>query len=217
MSSIGKYYLVMTTKKFKSVKIETRGRPRDFNKEEALEKALALFWQKGFETTSINDLTSAMGIMPPSLYSTFGNKEKLFWAAVDLYSAKYAVNISKTLAEKTNVKEAMHHLLKKLAQSYVSNKTPNGCLIVCASINYSENSTNINMILQKMRESSEKVIVNRIKEGIRIKEIPSSVDAKKLGKFFATFIQGMTIQSKDGASIRDLESIIDLAMNIWPE
>lgn len=203
----------MTTK---ITKIETRGRPKDFNQDEALEKALLLFWERGYETTSISELTLAMGITPSSLYATFGNKEKLFWTAIELYSMKYAVNISKSLNEKINTKEAFCYLLKKLAISYTSNKTPHGCLMICATTNHSKSSSNIDQVLQKIRSASEKVLVKKIQHAILLKEIPSNTNAKILGKFFATIIQGMSTQSRDGVSFKELESMVDLAMNIWP-
>lgn len=194
----------------------TRGRPLGFDKEAALNQALMLFWQKGFDNTSIHDLTEALGITPPSLYAAFGNKEALFWAAVDLYSSKYAVSISTTLEEKTLPKEAIHHLLRKLAQNYTDGNTPHGCLIVCAINNDLNHSGRVNKILQKMRRASEKVIFEKIKLAIQLKQIPSDTDAKNLSKFFATIIQGMSIQSKDGASKKDLIAVADLAMNVWP-
>lgn len=205
--------IILNTKDTKA----PRGRPRDFDKDEALKKALVLFWEKGFETTSINDLTSAMRITPSSLYATFGNKEKLFWDAVNLYSKKYGIDIEKTLNEEKDTKQAFHLLLKQLAHSYTSNKTPHGCLIICATTNHSENSININQVLKRMRQASEAVLVKRIKKAIQLKEIPAESNPKILGKFFATIIQGMSTQSRDGISSKELESIADLAMNIWPK
>jgi AcrR family transcriptional regulator len=194
----------------------TRGRPRDFNTTAALEQALCLFWEKGYPSTSINALTDAMGITPPSLYAAFGNKENLFKMALNLYATKYAVDLEKTLAEKVDPKEAFRHLLKTLADAYASKKMPSGCLVIFTSTIRAETTRDIERELLIMRTGLETALTNKIRQALKDKKIPPNTNVGDLAKFYTTFIKGMSTQARHGASVEDLEESAEIAMKAWP-
>src|SRR6188474_2575514 len=119
----------MTVTKPKQNKRQTLGRPRAFDREEALELALDVFWRKGYEGASVSDLTEAMGINPPSLYAAFGNKEGLFRKALDRYQASQGTFWKEALDAPTAF-EVVKRLLRGTAERLTDKRNPPGCLIV---------------------------------------------------------------------------------------
>jgi AcrR family transcriptional regulator len=199
-----------------SIKHRARGRPRDFDTAAALEKALRLFWDKGYPSTSISALTDAMGITAPSLYSAFGNKENLFKMALNLYATKYAVDLERKLGEKPDPKEAFHHLLRALADAYASKKMPAGCLVIFTSTIRTETTRSIEERLLIMRTGLEAALTKKIRQALTDKKIPPNTDVRRLAKFYTTFIKGMSTQARHGASVEELELSADIAMKAWP-
>src|SRR6266446_8126011 len=107
-----------------------RGRPRSFDREQALERAMQVFWKQGYEATSIHDLTRAMGINPPSLYAAFGDKERLFMEAVERYQEQRRQSVTKVFDEAPTAKEAVHRLLREAASRLACSGHPRGCMLV---------------------------------------------------------------------------------------
>ena len=115
--------------------VKSRGRPREFDRDEVLERAINLFWSRGYEATSVSDLTEAMGITPPSLYSAFGDKKRLFLEAVDRYQAGPGAFAQRALAEEPTAERAIQSLFTGAIETFCDPKQPKGCMVVLSATN----------------------------------------------------------------------------------
>ncbi|AKT43601.1 TetR/AcrR family transcriptional regulator [Chondromyces crocatus] len=193
-----------------------RGRPRGFDRQAALEAALHLFWQHGYDATSLADLTAAMGISPPSLYAAFGSKKGLFLEAVDLYASTHGASTARAFTEEPTAHATIRRMLLEMAAVFSDPAHPTGCFIVLGATNCVPASADIVAALRDRRIANEKLLRERIVRGIREGELPAGTDAAALAKFYGAIIQGMSIQARDGASRAELEEVARRALDAWP-
>lgn len=193
---------------------KARGRPRSFDREVALEAAMAVFWQKGYEAASISDLTEAMGVNPPSLYAAFGDKEKLFLAAVDRYLEER--RRSCPYAAEPTARQAMERLLTYMAHELTEPCHPRGCLMMMATATTGSASQVLQKALANERAWGRERIRDRIKRGIAEGDVPRGADANALTDFYVTILTGMGMQARDGASRRGLLATVQRAMQLFP-
>jgi AcrR family transcriptional regulator len=191
------------------------GRPRSFCKNQALDRALEVFWRQGFEGASICHLTEAMGINPPSLYAAFGNKEQLFRQALDRYAEVYAERRTALLAAPTG-REAIEALLRDAARSLTDKSSPTGCLYVQAIAGGGEHGACIREMLKTKREDSERELRERLERAKAEGELPDDADPAALARFITTVAQGMSVQASGGATRKELERVVDFALGAWP-
>ena len=191
------------------------GRPRAFDPDAALEAALSLFWERGYEGASLADLTKAMGINKPSLYSAFGDKADLFRRAVNRYMAKQALLWEQAFQEPT-ARRSVERILTMVADSLTSGRNPRGCLLVQSALTCSEESESIKCELALKRAESDSLLQNRFARAQADGEIASNVDIVALSRFYSTVLRGMSVEASAGATRNDLEKVIDLAMKAWP-
>lgn len=194
-----------------------RGRPRSFDREVALERAMELFWRQGYEATSISDLTAVMGITPPSLYTAFGDKERLFLEAVERYRCGRGEASGNVLDDEKTARRAVARLLEAVAIEATSPDTPPGCMLITAAANCSASSAHLQAALAEHRAETLTRLRARIERGIRDGELPVKTDANALARFYATVVQGMTIQAWDGVTLEELLAVGAAAMNAWPK
>lgn len=193
-----------------------RGRPRVFDKEEALEKAMKLFWARGYDGTSMAELIETLGINKPSLYAAFGNKEELFHKALLKYASGPVAFVSEVTKEPTARKVAEGFLVK--AAEFLTNpQSPKGCMIVQAALSASENAEMIRNVLIKYRESYENLLSERFTKAKKNGDLPQDANPKDLAKFLATLHQGMSVQATSGATKQELLELAILALKAWPE
>lgn len=192
------------------------GRPRLFCKNQALDRAMDVFWRKGFEGASICDLTEAMGVNPPSLYAAFGNKESLFAQALDRYAETNGAAIRETL-DTPRARDGIAALLQKTAQALTDKAKPSGCLFVQGVSGAGEHAERIRDMLSAKRAACEKDMADRLKRAKKDGELPEGTDASALARFYATVTQGMAVQASGGASRRDLERVAETALAAWPD
>lgn len=191
-----------------------RGRPRSFDRDEALNTALGLFWRHGYDATSLNDLTAAMNVTPPSLYAAFGSKKQLFVEALELYARTHGR--SPAMTEALTARAAVEGLLRESATKFSSSDHPSGCFVVLAATNCTEGSADVEALLRMKRLESEAGLRSCIERAVRDGELPKGTDVAALAKFYGVVIQGMSIQARDGASREELERVVDRAMELWP-
>ncbi|QIJ66730.1 TetR/AcrR family transcriptional regulator [Streptomyces sp. JB150] len=191
-----------------------RGRPRSFDRETALERAIMAFWERGYEATSVSDLTRAMGIGAPSLYAAFGDKRALFDEVVEVYGARYGSFAARALAEEPTARAAVRRLLREAAAEYTAPGRPHGCLVVHAATNCT--SPEVEQALRERRNANIAAIESRIRADIATGELPPGTDAAALARHTGAMIQGMSQQARDGASRAELEALAEIAMTIWP-
>lgn len=193
-----------------------RGRPRQFDREVALSSATCLFWTKGYEATSIADLTKAMGIGAPSLYAAFGSKEALYAEAVDFYNRTYADRFWGRFDDAPTAREAVRLLLLDSAASLSgeAGKLPSGCMVALSSVRGEEHEQ-LGQLVRSSRAAGLVSLETRINQAAAAGEIPASVDAHALGRFVQAVLNGMSILARDGASPLELRDVADVAMLAW--
>ncbi|MFI9174999.1 TetR/AcrR family transcriptional regulator [Streptomyces lincolnensis] len=191
-----------------------RGRPRSFDRETALEKALLAFWQHGYEATSVSDLTRVMDIGTPSLYAAFGDKRSLFEEVVREYNAKYGSFGDRALAEEPTARAAVERTLRVAAVEYTDPAHPYGCLVIHAAINCT--TFEVEESLRERRNATIAAFERRIRADVAAGLLPAGVDTGALARHVGAIIQGMSQQARDGASREELEALAEIAMAIWP-
>jgi AcrR family transcriptional regulator len=192
-----------------------RGRPRGFDREAALKRAVEVFWRQGYEGTSIADLTRAMRINPPSLYAAFGDKEHLYLEAVERYQQGRRDELGPLLDEAPTARQAIERVLREAARLYAQPHAPRGCMLMLSSTACAEAS--LQSQLAERRAVANEAFKARIQRGVRERELARSIDAGALADFYATVLKGMALQARDGASRRSLLATAEAAMRAWPE
>lgn len=193
-----------------------RGRPKTFDRETALEAAMLLFWDRGFEQTSVDELATAMGICTSSLYSSFGDKEALFLAAVDHYQSGKGNIYDIEVNEGKTAKAAFANVFKLAAVQMTRSDQPRGCMLAVALPTCSPKYDKLQKGLHDLRPLSEKIWVTRLQAAVQAKEIPESTDLHLLATFLRTTLLGMSLQARAGASRETLLKIGKLALQTWP-
>lgn len=191
-----------------------RGRPRSFDRDAALEKAMEVFWSKGYEATSISDLTEAMGINPPSLYAAFGDKERLFLAAVERYQEDRGASCP--YCDEPTARGAIERLLTYMAEELTASTHPKGCMVMMAAATATSASRELQATLARNRAESRARVRERIERGIRDGDVPAGTDAGALADFYGTILTGMSMQARDGATRKSLLATVERAMTLFP-
>ena len=192
------------------------GRPRAFDRDEALERAITVFWQHGYDPTSIAMLTESLGIGAPSLYAAFGNKRDLFLEALERYLHTSGGFTGRALAEAPTARGAVDRLLHEAAVAYTSPDHPRGCLLITAATNCSPQSSDMVDHLRKIRARGLEALEAKLAADVRTTALPRTTDVHALATFYSTVIQGMSAQARDGASQADLEEVVTAALKAWP-
>jgi AcrR family transcriptional regulator len=191
------------------------GRPLSFDREKALEAAMLLFWRHGYEATSLNDLTAAMGVTSPSIYAAFGDKKRLFLEAVRRYLSG-PVTSETIIAEAQSAREAAANLLRSSVIGFTGADTPPGCLLASSAISCSAAAMDVQRELAAIRLSIETRLRRRIEAGVDTGELSAATDAEALAAHVIAVIQGMSTLARDGASRGKLLRVADAAMAAWP-
>jgi AcrR family transcriptional regulator len=192
-----------------------RGRPREFDLDQALDRALEVFWRKGYEGASISELTEAMGINRPSLYAAFGNKEELFRKALDRYVQGPAAYTYRALDEPT-ARSVVERLLHDAADALTCPDNPHGCLGVQGALACGDAATSIKEELCARQARWEAALQRRLERAKREGDLSGSANCADLAQFIATIIQGMAVQAAGGATRQELRKVADLALHAWP-
>ncbi|HEV2676559.1 MAG TPA: TetR/AcrR family transcriptional regulator [Aliidongia sp.] len=184
-----------------------RGRPRSFDRQTALLRAMELFWAKGFEDSSMTDLTQAMGIGSPSLYAAFGSKEALFREAVELYQATVGLRIWQSLDDETTIAGAIERFLLATAEAYSTPGEPPGCLIVLGASLSGRGDAVVCETLRTRRADNVARLDQRFARAVADGELPSDFDHGAAAAFYAALQHGMSIMARDGADAATLQAI----------
>lgn len=190
-----------------------KGRPRSFDRDDVLKRAMLLFWKHGYEATSISLLTEAMGIGAPSLYAAFGDKRALFKEALDRYMVSYG-SFMRALPEEPDPKTAVERLLLEAAAMFTSGDHPPGCMVITSATNCGPDSAAVERRLRAIRASTVRAFEEKIASCP--KRLPPSTSARALALFFSATLQGMSAQARDGASRDELVGIARAALRAWP-
>lgn len=194
-----------------------RGRPRSFDRDAALTAATLLFWERGYEATSIGDLTEAMGIRPGSLYAAFGDKKTLFQEVVHSYGRSPAgAFMGVALAEEPTAYGAFARILREAAVIYSDPAHPAGCLTICAATNVTPQDAAIEAFLRDLRNRNLATFEARLRRAQQNGELPPAASPRSLAAYFAAVIQGLSQRARDGATAAELTETAELALSAWP-
>jgi AcrR family transcriptional regulator len=216
-----------------------RGRPRSFDRDAALREALDLFWVRGYDGTSLADLTTAMGINAPSLYAAFGCKEALFRETVELYAATYGQMTIRPLQDGATARESVEGMLRAAAE-YMSADGPaegrasaassasrstaapegaprmaRGCLIAIGGLHWQPGHEDVRQEFIARRAEARDGVRQRLTRAIAAGELPAGIDTAGIAAFYSTVLNGLSVQARDGASRATMLAIVSGAMAAW--
>jgi AcrR family transcriptional regulator len=191
------------------------GRPRAFDADEALERAVEVFWRRGYEGTSLSDLTEAMGINRPSLYAAFGNKQELFRKVLDRYLEKHSPFVAEAL-ELPTARAVVERLLFGFADSLTAPRRPRGCLTVQGALACGEDASEVQRELAERRAAGETALRKRLVRAKSEGDLPADSDPADLARYVMTVGQGMSVQAAGGASRSELRRVAATALRAWP-
>jgi AcrR family transcriptional regulator len=194
-----------------------RGRPAGFDRSEALDRAMEMFWERGYEGTTLEDLQDAMGnISPTSFYHAFGSKEALFRLVVEKYRQTVGGPALNALDESPTVREAVHEMLRLTAESFCRPGKPHGCMLVLGATNCSPANAAPQEYLRSIRQQTPTVLRRRLARAVAEGDLAASADLTSIAAFYATVLHGMAVRAGDGASKKALMAAVDGAMAAWP-
>ncbi|RLP75534.1 TetR/AcrR family transcriptional regulator [Mycetocola tolaasinivorans] len=194
----------------------SRGRTRTFDLEQALDRAVDVFWRRGYEATSISELTEAMGINPPSLYAAFGNKRALFDRVVERYMRFSAENLRAAAAQPTG-RAAARQMLTSVVISATSEGQPTGCLLVQGALTGAAENADVQDELARRREEVRHGMQLRFEQARDDGDFPPQTDPAALARYYLTVATGLTVQAASGIGREDLLQAVDFAMVAFPD
>jgi AcrR family transcriptional regulator len=207
----------MASKIADSIK-RSRGRPRTFDRGEALRKAMTLFWEHGYEGTSFDDLIGAMGISASSFYSSFESKEKLYREAADAFMQTSRSWFSGVLNDTTvSTRTALERVLDATAVEFTRRGSPAGCMISLAATHVSPALSGLRDMMTEHRITSQTGFADRLRMGIAAGDLPPDTDVESLAAYFSAIVRGLAVQARDGATRERLRQIISVSMRVWPQ
>lgn len=191
------------------------GRPLSFDPEKALDRAMHVFWRKGYEGASLSELTKAMRINPPSLYAAFGDKEALFSRVIDRYLAGPGSYFPKAL-EAPTARVVVEKLLEGVAKLQTARGHPGGCLIVRGALASGDRAAPTREAAAACLRAVESAIRKRLERAKAEGDLPPNAKPVELARYFAAVINGIAVAGGLGATLRQLQSIAATAMRAWP-
>src|SRR3984957_8638430 len=194
-----------------------RGRPAVFDRDVALREAMNLFWERGYEGTSFDDLITAMGISASSFYNSFGSKEELYCEATRTYREWAGQWFFAILNDPSiDTKTAFARLFEATAEEFTRGDHPLGCMISLAGTHCSPGMSNIRDMMAEHRAFSEGAMAARIRKGVANGDVPEDTDCDMLAAYYSAVARGLAVQARDGAPREKLAQIGRLAMSAWP-
>lgn len=192
-----------------------RGRPRAFDRDEALKTAMLLFWRHGYDGVPVAQLATAMGIAPASLYVAFGSKEALYREAVRFYLSMGRLGIER-LEKEASAKEGVHAMLRSAAGAFTEPDLPPGCMVGVGALRCAGENRIIEEATAELRRLSAAAVHRRIERARKEGELDKTVSPQTLTDFFSAIVEGMSVLACDGASRERLLHLADTAMVVWP-
>jgi AcrR family transcriptional regulator len=190
----------------------TRGRPRAFNRDQALRAAQRFIWQHGYEAMSLSQLEIVMGIGKTSLYAAFGSKLELLQEAAELYLKEAGGKLTGVLDSDTSTCDAMAHFLEICAEDFTDPSRPKGCFLVAAAPVCSEDNEQAIIFLRDRRAAVSNLIRSRLERGISEGDITSTTPVAAITEYIMTVVHGMSIQARDGSTELALKQTVAMAL-----
>ncbi len=189
-------------------------RTKDFDEGEVLKKAVRLFWDKGYNGTSMQDLIDGLGISRSSLYDTFGDKHQLYLKALNNYQQGYSQHLCGLIREAPNAKAAIRSLLELIARDLQADDQKKGCFMVNAGIELGNHDAEVNQLLCQNEQALEQAFLKTIKSGQAKNEIDPKKDPQAIARFLSNTVKGMQVSGRSVAEPDFFRDIIDLALAV---
>jgi AcrR family transcriptional regulator len=191
------------------------GRPRAFCETTALGAAMRVFWEKGYEGASLDDLTQAMGVNRSSLYASFGDKEHLFKRAIAHYAEGPAAYVAESLQQPT-ARTVVEALLKGTLALLTDPTHPRGCLSLQGGLACGSGTESVKQALIEWRRRGEAAVEKRMRRARKEGDLPQDVDPRDLARYVAIVMTGLGIQAANDASKQEMTRAADLALRCLP-
>lgn len=188
------------------------GRPREFDRDQALERAMLAFWRRGYEGTSMADLVQALGIASARIYAAFGSKQDLFREAVQHYEAGDGGFADRAMAQEPRVRDALARVLRDAVATYTDDAHPLGCMVVTAATNCAEENEAVAAWLAEHRRQRTQSLIDRLQRALDEGELRAGTDVQALGDFYATQLHGISVQARDGVPRERLLAAVQTAL-----
>jgi TetR/AcrR family transcriptional repressor of nem operon len=190
-------------------------RTKEFDTEEALEKAIGVFWDKGYTACSIQDVVEGLGLSRSSIYETFGDKRQLFLAALKKYQREGVDSMRHNLGTATNVRQALKDIFYAVLPVGLDGSAQKGCFLVNSGIELAPHDPEIAAIVQGNRQEIEEILRSAIQKGQDSGLISRKLDALSIARFFFTTISGLRVSAtSDNADSKTLEDIIRVSLSV---
>jgi AcrR family transcriptional regulator len=191
------------------------GRTRQFDINEALDRALEVFWLRGYEGATLPELTRAMGINRPSLYAAFGNKEQLFRKAIDRYQTGPQAFVGEALTKPT-ARAVVEAIFSGFVRMLRGRDKARGCLIVSGALACGEEAEPVRRELARLRQAAVTAFRERFERAVQDGDLPGGTDCATLARYVATVLNGVAVQAASGATEKELRLVAAVAMRAWP-
>jgi AcrR family transcriptional regulator len=192
------------------------GRTRQFDAEEALGRALEVFWARGYEGATLPELTRAMGVNRPSLYAAFGNKEQLFRKALDRYQAGPQSFLTEALRRPT-ARSGVEAIFSGFIRMQRDRDRARGCMIVSGALTCGEEAEPVRRELARLRQAAVTMFRERFERAVGEGDLREGTDCATLARYVATVLNGLAVQAASGATENELRRVAAMAMRAWPE
>ncbi|MGW1754562.1 TetR/AcrR family transcriptional regulator [Streptomyces mirabilis] len=191
------------------------GRPRGFDTDEALERAMLVFWEHGYEGASLATLTEAMGISTTSMYAAFGNKEELFRKALERYTEGPSAYLDRALKEPTALGAATA-ILNGTIRTTTSPARPRGCMGVQSALAVGDSGRAVRDLLAAWRNNGCSCLRQRFQQAVEDSDLPPQANPALLARYVTTLAFGIAVQAASGVSRAELQAMADAALRNWP-
>ncbi len=196
---------------------KSRGRPKVFDRDAALDIAMTLFWQHGYEATSLSHLVSATGAKAPTLYAEFTNKEGLFRAVLERYVMHFTRrNEAQLFCDEKNVRQALSDYLMAVARSFTNPDSPQGCFMITTSSALGASSKQIAAMIRAHHAEQSRMLIRFLTERKLRGELPEHCQPEVLGNYLSCLIRGMSVSAREGECFQTLKQLIDTTLRILP-
>jgi AcrR family transcriptional regulator len=193
-----------------------RGRPRAFDREAVLRRAMEVFWTKGFDGCSMSDLVDAMDINSPSIYAAFGSKENLFREAIDLYAVSEGAITRQAIKEHGSGQEAIATVLKRNIDMLTQAAAPRGCMVILGTVNIGVEHEELRAFLQSRAQNVANLIKQRLVQSLADGELAADADTDALTTLCVTVLSGLSVQAHNGVPRQTLLDATDAFVSILP-
>lgn len=195
-----------------------RGRPRSFDVDQALDRAVEVFWKHGFQDASLQELTQAMGLSKPSLYAAFGDKEALYLKTLERYVGLLIVRHATHLNEEPDGRRAVAGFLRSVATMLADPALPGGCFIINGTADCGGSSVpaSVEHALREALRGTEHMVYQRLLQAQGDGQLPPGMTPESLAALFGSLVAGLAVMAKSGAAVDKLYGVIDTALAVWP-